>query len=141
MGEHAGATAINNLRGAVVKAQHKITESSAMKELIIHLSGVGHLEVLGIAKGAAPIKANYEEWLKTEDGKKAKAGVALNNAYNTLVKTLFNCYSAAAKDAKVVKTKAGEAYTAAEKFLKDHHVPANWSAGITVEMNKVKTYK
>jgi hypothetical protein len=86
------ATAINDLRGAVVKTQHGIQSGDGLKEMVKHLTQVGHLEVLGLAKGAAPIGGDYNAWLKTE-GKKATAHTKLNQDYNALVATLFGCYS------------------------------------------------
>ena len=144
MPEHKGATAINDLRGAFVKAQHNLDDKSALWEMIEHLSGVGHLEVLGLAKGQAPVKGDYEKWLKTEAGKTAQAHAKLNSAYNAIVPKIMSCYSAAAKEPPNlanIKANAGKAVKLAEEFLHTYHIPTKHWTKIQEKINEVKKYQ
>ena len=112
MTDHPVAAAINELRGEVVKIQHGIGKPDVLKELVLHVSGLGHLEVLDLPHGSAPVSAGaYDAWLQTDEGKKAKKAASLNTEFNSLVTNLAACYrtaSTAANDAarKQAGTKA-----------------------------------
>jgi hypothetical protein len=144
MADHPGAAAINNLNSALGIAQHNIHDKGWVKNLVEHLSGVGHLEVLGLAKGQAPIKGDYDAWLKTDAGKAATAGNKLNAAYVAVIHKVFDCYTKASKyppDPKVIKAQAGIAAKAAEDFIKANALEGtNHGHAIDAKIKEVKKF-
>jgi hypothetical protein len=142
MSEHAGAKAINDLRSAVVNAQHNITSKSAFWEILTALSGADKVQALGIAKGSVPVKADYDTWLKSQPGLAAEQ--KLNAAYNALVKKLHFCYQGANTTPPVldkIKTNAKNAVLGAETFLSTYHIPHSHAAEIDKHVQVVKGFE
>jgi hypothetical protein len=142
MSEHAGAKSINDLRSAVVNAQHNITSHSVLWEIIMALIGADKVQALGIAKGSVPVKADYDTWLKSQPGLAAEQ--KLNDAYNALVKKLQFCYQGANTTPPVldkIKTNAQSAVTGTETFLSTYHIPHNHWAEIDKHLQVVKGFE
>jgi hypothetical protein len=96
-----GETLMNELHCTCANIRtgiEKLTFKKGAKEMLLHISGVGHLEVLTLARGQVPIKGDPKEWMKTAVGKAAEAEKKANAACNELeniTKTLVNARSGA----------------------------------------------
>ena len=116
---------MNEVLSKLGARQHNLKPKTALWEMIEHFSGIGHLEVLGIAKGSAPVKGDYDKWLASPEGKKAAKANDLNAAYNALIPKVFAQYkkvNMAGADAAKIKQAGKEILALVKNFKKANNL-------------------
>lgn len=116
---------MNEVLAKLGARQHNLKPKNALWEMIEHFSGIGHLEVLGIAKGSAPVKGDYDKWLASPAGKKAAKENDLNAAYNALIPKVFAQYqkvNVSGADEAKIKQAGKQVVTLVKDFKKKNNL-------------------